>query len=159
LRALENRVLMRICGHMREKWREDGEDWTTRSFITCRLRQILCVGHVARMGPMRSIYKTLVWKLKGRDHLEDLGVDGRIMLEWILNKYIGRMWTRFIWLRIEASARFLWIWFCKRRRISWRAEWLLASQEGLHGVGFSNFVESFTRKIKCLVSKRKEERD
>jgi hypothetical protein len=26
LRALENRVLMRICGHMREKWREDGED-------------------------------------------------------------------------------------------------------------------------------------
>jgi hypothetical protein len=29
-----------------------------------------------------------VWleKLKGRDHLEDLGVDGRIILEWILRK-------------------------------------------------------------------------
>jgi hypothetical protein len=25
--------------------------------------------------------------LKGRDHSKDLGVDGRIILEWILGKY------------------------------------------------------------------------
>jgi hypothetical protein len=25
-------------------------------------------------------------KLKGRDHSEDLGVDGKIILEWILGK-------------------------------------------------------------------------
>jgi hypothetical protein len=29
--------------------------------------------------------------LKGRDHLKDLGVDGRIILEWILGKYGGRV--------------------------------------------------------------------
>jgi hypothetical protein len=30
-----------------------------------------------------------VWwvKLKARDHLEDLGGDGRIILKWIFNKY------------------------------------------------------------------------
>jgi hypothetical protein len=36
--------------------------------------------------------------LKGRDHLEDLGVDGKI-LEWILGKWGGKMWTGCIWLR------------------------------------------------------------
>jgi len=31
---------------------------------------------------------TLFWSgnLKGRDHSEDLGIDGKIMLEWILEK-------------------------------------------------------------------------
>jgi hypothetical protein len=28
----------------------------------------------------------LVGKLKGGDHLEDLGIDGKIILEWILGK-------------------------------------------------------------------------
>jgi len=45
--------------------------------------------------------------LKGRDHAEDLGVDGRIILEWILGKYGGRVWTGLIWLRIGASDRLL----------------------------------------------------
>jgi hypothetical protein len=38
------------------------------------------------MGEMRNAYKILDVKLKGRDHLEGLGVDGRIILEWILGK-------------------------------------------------------------------------
>jgi hypothetical protein len=48
---------------------------------------------------------TKVWSgnLKGRDHSEDLGVDERIILEWILGKYGGRVWTECIWLRIETS--------------------------------------------------------
>jgi len=29
--------------------------------------------------------------LKGRDHSEELGVDERILLEWIIGKYGGRM--------------------------------------------------------------------
>jgi hypothetical protein len=44
------------------------------------------VGHVARMGGMRNAYKVLVGDLKGRDNSEDLGVDGRTILERILRK-------------------------------------------------------------------------
>ena len=40
--------------------------------------------------------------MKG-DHFEDLGVDGRIILKWILNKSVGRSWTELIWLRIGRS--------------------------------------------------------
>jgi len=38
------------------------------------------------MGEGRSAYKILIGKLKGRDHLEDLGVVGRLMLECVLEK-------------------------------------------------------------------------
>jgi len=31
--------------------------------------------------------------LKGRGHGEDLGVSGRIVLEWILGKYGWKLWT------------------------------------------------------------------
>jgi hypothetical protein len=37
---------------------------------------------------------------KGRDHLEDIGVD-RIILEWILKKLGGIVWSRFTWLRVR----------------------------------------------------------
>jgi hypothetical protein len=40
--------------------------------------------HVARMGEMRNVYKIWSEILKGRDHLEYLVADGRIILDWIL---------------------------------------------------------------------------
>ena len=36
--------------------------------------------HVARTGERRGVYKVLVGKSEGKDHLEDLGIVGRIIL-------------------------------------------------------------------------------
>jgi hypothetical protein len=46
------------------------------------------VGHVARIGEMINAYSLLMEHLKGRDHTEDLGVNGRIILDWILGKTV-----------------------------------------------------------------------
>jgi len=49
-------------------------------------RRMKWAGHAACAGDMRNAYKILVGNLKGRDHLEYLGVDGKIILEQILAK-------------------------------------------------------------------------
>jgi hypothetical protein len=41
--------------------------------------------------------------LKGRGYSEDTGVDRRIILERMLVKQSGKLWTVFIWLRLETS--------------------------------------------------------
>jgi hypothetical protein len=38
------------------------------------------------MGEIRNAYNILVQNLKGRGHLEDRGIGGRIILEWIIGK-------------------------------------------------------------------------
>jgi len=37
----------------------------------------------------RGAYRVLVGILRERDHLEDLGVDGSIILRWIFRKWDG----------------------------------------------------------------------
>jgi hypothetical protein len=49
-------------------------------------RKVRLLGHVAHMEKMRSLYKILVGKPEGRYCLEDLGVNVRIILKWILGK-------------------------------------------------------------------------
>jgi hypothetical protein len=39
--------------------------------------------------------------LKERNHLEYLGVDGRIMLKCIIKKWDEEAWTRLSWFRIR----------------------------------------------------------
>jgi hypothetical protein len=58
-------------------------------------------GHVARIGEMRNAYKMLVGNLKGGDHLEELSVDGKTLLEWMLEKYVEKVLIGFVWLRIR----------------------------------------------------------
>jgi len=45
--------------------------------------------------------------LKGRDHSEDSGVDGKKIFEWILEEQTGKLWMGFIWLWIETSGGLL----------------------------------------------------
>jgi hypothetical protein len=40
---------------------------------------------------------------QGKHLAEDLGVDGRITLEWLLEKWGGKLWTDFICLGIGTS--------------------------------------------------------
>jgi len=50
--------------------------------------------HVARRGTGE-----LEGDLRERDHVEDLGIGGRIILKFIFKKWDGA-WTGLIWLRI-----------------------------------------------------------
>jgi hypothetical protein len=43
-------------------------------------------------GEMRNVHKMLVGNQKGRDNLEYICTEERIILEWILGKYGGRVW-------------------------------------------------------------------
>ena len=41
------------------------------------------------MGERRDVYRVLVWKPEGKDHLEDPGVDDSITLRRIFRKWDG----------------------------------------------------------------------
>ena len=55
------------------------------------------------MEERKGSYSVSVGNMRERDHLEDLGVDGRIILKWIL-KWDGEARTGFIWPRNRLRA-------------------------------------------------------
>ena len=65
------------------------------------------MGHVARMGDRTGVYMVLVGKPEGKRHMEELGVDGGMMLQCMLKKSSGKVWTGLIWLRIGTSGGLL----------------------------------------------------
>jgi hypothetical protein len=95
LRVFQNRVLGRIFGPKRveiaEDWRRlhNGEFhnlYALHDIIrVIKSRRIRWMGHIALKG--REMH-TIFWleNLKERDHLEDLGIDGKTILEWISGK-------------------------------------------------------------------------
>ena len=55
-----------------------------------KTRRMRWTGHVARKGERRYVYRVFVEKPEG-NHSEDSGVDGRIILRWIIRKLFGYM--------------------------------------------------------------------
>jgi len=48
-----------------------------------------------------EVYTGFWWgNLRERDHLENQGVDGKIILIWICRRWDVRTWTGSMWLRI-----------------------------------------------------------
>jgi len=98
--VFENRVLREIFGLKRDEvtgeWRklhnEELNDLYSSPGIVqvIKSRTMRWVGHVACMGESRDVYRVLVGKSeRKKNHLEDPGVDVRIILRWIIRKWDG----------------------------------------------------------------------
>ena len=48
----------------------------------------------------KGVYRVLVGKPEGKNHLEDQEIDVRIILRWIIRKWDVRSWTLSSWFRI-----------------------------------------------------------
>jgi hypothetical protein len=99
LRVFENRVLRRIFGPKRDEvtgeWRRLHNEelyalYSTPNIIwVIKSRRLRWAEHVARMG-RGEVHTGLYWEnLREGDHLEDPGVDGRIILKWIFERLGG----------------------------------------------------------------------
>jgi hypothetical protein len=101
LRVFENKVLRRIFGSKRDvvtgEWKRlhNKELYALYSspdiIRVIKSKRLGWAGHVASTGERRGAYSVLVGKPEGRNHLEDPGVDGRIILKRILEKWDGGM--------------------------------------------------------------------
>lgn len=45
---------------------------------------------MARMGGRRGVYGALMERPEGKSHLEELDVDGKVILKWIFKKWNGK---------------------------------------------------------------------
>jgi hypothetical protein len=72
-------------------------------------RRIRWAGYVARIGEKRGVYRVWWRNLRGRDHWGDPGVDGRIILRWIIKKWIVGVWIGSSWFRIGTGDGHLWM--------------------------------------------------
>jgi len=76
-----------------EKWRklhneELNDLYCSPNIIrVIKSRRMRWAGHVARMGERRGVHRVLVGKTEGKNHLEDQGIDGMIILRWIFMKW------------------------------------------------------------------------
>jgi hypothetical protein len=93
LRVFENRALRGIFGPKREEnvsWRKVNNDELRSLYSSLNIvrviksRRMRWAGHVARMGEVFTGY----WMRNPnvRDHWEDVGVGGRIILRWTLER-------------------------------------------------------------------------
>ena len=90
LRVFGNRVLRRIFGPKRDwmtgEWRRIRNEGlndlysSPNSIRVIKSRRMSWAGHVARVMERRGVYRVLVGTPEGKIHLEDPGVDWRLIL-------------------------------------------------------------------------------
>jgi hypothetical protein len=71
--------------------------------LVIKSRRMRWAVHVALMGRREACVCFLCGSPRKRDHWEDPGVDGRIILGWIFRKCDVGVWTGLGWLRIETG--------------------------------------------------------
>jgi len=102
--VFENRVLRRIFGPKRVEvigeWKkklhseELNDPYSSLNIVRMiKSRRTRWAGHVARTEKRKGVYRGLVGNVIKRDHLEDPGLDGSIVLSWILRKWDVELWT------------------------------------------------------------------
>jgi hypothetical protein len=71
----------------------------------CNLYEIKMCEIGSACSTLRGMHTKFLYEtLKEINHYEDLDVDGRAVLKWILKKYDGRVRTGFIWHGIRQAA-------------------------------------------------------
>ena len=96
LRVFENWVLRRIFGSMRDEvtgeWRKLHNEELNGLYSSPNIIQVIKSRRmgwaklVAHIGDRRGVYRIWWGGLVERDHLEDLHIDGRVILRWIFKK-------------------------------------------------------------------------
>jgi hypothetical protein len=133
--VFENRVLRKIFGPKRDEVTKSWGDYITRNCMICTPHQILFrwsneedLGGLGmwHIWVTRGVYRILV---RPGHRWED-------SIKMNFQDWDGEAWTGLIWLRIGTGGGRLWMrsWtfgFHKMQGISWLAEDLSASQEGL----------------------------
>jgi hypothetical protein len=125
LTFFENRLLRRIFGPKRDEitgeWGKlhNGELhilYSSPDIIRqIKLRRMRWAGRVARMGEGRNMYRVLVGKPEGRNHLKDQGVEGRMGSKWTLGRLVGGVeWIHLAqgrdrWRAVVNSVMNLWV--------------------------------------------------
>jgi len=59
------------------------------------------MGRLCGMNEEEEMRTGFWWgKARERDHLENTGVDERVVIKWILRKSVEKTWIGLIWLRL-----------------------------------------------------------
>jgi len=95
----ENMVPKRISGPKRDElkyWRRLHKEelydlYSLLNIFRVIKSKIRLAGRVVRTVDRKCEHIVLERRTEGRDHLEDLGTDGRIILKWIFNNGLGRL--------------------------------------------------------------------